>query len=231
MGSVTNMPEKNDGTAESQGAETESLSSELDEIITFHDVDDSDMWVRSGLPRAPIALVDHDSSWNEQYSHLSELILSALGPLALGIEHVGSTSVPGLAAKPIIDIALVVPSPGEEIAYRPHLHSIDFELVIREPAWYQHRMFKHIDAGTGTLLTPLCNLHVFGPRCPEVARMRIFRDRLRSHPDDRDRYQEAKLRSVAKANAAGETVMEYNARKHDVIRDIYRSIFRSAGWN
>lgn len=223
MGSVKNMPEKNDGTAES-------LSAELDEIVTFHDVDDSEMWVRSGLPRAPIALIDHDHDWHEQYLQVSELILSVLGPLTLGIEHVGSTSVPGLAAKPIIDIALVVPNPGEETAYRPHLHSIDFELVIREPAWYQHRMFKHIDAGTGTSLTPMCNLHVFGPRSPEVARMRMFRDRLRSHPDDRDRYQEAKLRSVAKANAAGETVMEYNARKHEVIRDIYRSIFRSAGW-
>lgn len=223
MGSVKNMPEKNGGTAES-------LSAELGEIVTFNDVDDSEMWVRSGLPRAPIALIDHDPDWHEQYSQVSELILSMLGPLTLGIEHVGSTSVPGLVAKPIIDIALVVPNPGEETAYRPHLHSIDFELVIREPAWYQHRMFKHIDAGTGTSLTPMCNLHVFGPRCPEVARMRMFRDRLRSHPDDRNRYQEAKLRSVAKANAAGETVMEYNARKHEVIRDIYRSIFRSAGW-
>lgn len=230
MGSVKNMPEKNDGTDKPLSAEAECSNAEVDEIVTFHDVDDPDMWVRPGLPRAPIALVDHDPSWSEQYSQLSEQILSVLGPLASGIEHVGSTSVPGLAAKPIIDIALVVPDPGEETAYRPHLHSIGFELVIREPAWYQHRMFKQVDAGTGTSLTPMCNLHVFGPRCPEVTRMGMFRDRLRSHPDDRGRYQNVKLLAVAEANAAGETVMEYNARKHDVIRDIYRSIFVSEGW-
>ncbi len=230
MASVKNMPEKDDGSTKPLKAEAESRIVEVDKIITFHDVDDPDMWVRSGPPRAPIALVEHDPSWFEQYSQLSDQILAVLGPTALGIGHVGSTSVPGLAAKPIIDIALVVPDPGEETAYRPRLNSIDFELVLREPAWYQHRMFKHIDAGTGNSLTPICNLHVFGPRCSEIARMRMFRYRLRSHPGDRDRYQNVKLRSVAEANAAGETVMEYNARKHDVIRDIYRSIFRAEGW-
>lgn len=60
--------------------------------------------------------------------------------------------------------------------------------------------------------------------------MRLFRDRLRSNPDDRSRYQNAKRNSVAEANAIGETVMEYNARKQGVIRDIYRNIFRAEGW-
>ncbi|MDN5908402.1 MAG: GrpB family protein [Brevibacterium sp.] len=217
------MPAKYDYSAGPLGAEP-------NEIITFDDGDGPDTWIRSDLPRAVIALVDHDPAWTEQYSRLAEQILSVLGPMALGIEHVGSTSVPGLAAKPIIDIALVVTDPREESEYRPPLHSIGFELVIREPAWYQHRMFKHMEADGRTPLAPMCNLHVFGPRCPEVARMRLFRDRLRSNPDDRSRYQNAKRNSVAEANAIGETVMEYNARKQGVIRDIYRNIFRAEGW-
>lgn len=223
MGSVKCMFEDDDCTAEPLGAEP-------GEIIRFDDVEDPDMWSRSDLPVAPIEFVDHDPAWSEQYLRLSDDILSVLGPTALSIEHVGSTSVPGLAAKPVIDIALAVSDAGEEAVYRPRLQTVGFELVIREPAWYQHRMFKHIDAETGISLTPMCNLHVFGPRCPEFARMRLFRDRLRSNPDDRDRYQEAKLCSVADANEAGETVMEYNARKQGVIRGIYRSIFRAEGW-
>lgn len=203
---------------------------EPDEIITFNDVADPDLWVWPGLPQTPIEVIDHDPLWTDQYGALSEQIYSVLGSTIWGMEHVGSTSVPGLAAKPIIDIALVVADPDNEADYRPHLLSIDFELVIRGPAEHQHRMFKRMDSVTGAPRAPMCNLHVYGPRSPEVARMRLFRDWLRSNPDDRDRYQEAKLHCVAEANASGETVMEYNARKQNVIRDIYRNIFRAQGW-
>lgn len=217
------MPAKYDYSAGALGAEPS-------EILTFHDVDDPDRWVRPDLPRAPIALVEHDPAWFYQYSLLARQIMTELGAAALGIEHVGSTSVSGLAAKPIIDIALVVADPSEESDYRPRLRMLGLELVIREPAWYHHRMFKRIDAGRGTSLIPMCNLHVFGRGCPEVVRMRLFRDWLSANPDDRNRYQDAKLRSVVEANAAGETVMEYNVRKQDVIRDIYGNIFRANGW-
>lgn len=203
---------------------------EPDGITTFSNSDDPDAWVRTGLPHAPIELIDHDPGWSEQYSKLEKQIHSALGPGVLGIEHVGSTSVPGLAAKPIIDIALVVADPGEESVYRAPLEALDLTLVIRQPGWYQHRMFKHLDADTGNPLAPMCNLHVFGPRCPEVARMGLFRDWLRDNSADRHRYQKAKLRSAAEANAAGETVMDYNARKQSVVRDIYRTMFRGHGW-
>lgn len=206
------------------------MNVEPDEIITFSDADDPDLWVWPGLPQVPIEVRDHDLCWADQYSALSEQIYSVLGSTIGSIEHVGSTSVPGLAAKPIIDIALVVADPDNEPGYRPHLHSIDFELVIREPAQHQHRMLKRMDPATGIPRTPMSNLHVFGPGSPEVARMRLFRDWLSTNPDDRARYQEAKLRYAAEANACGETVSDYNARKQGVIRDIYRSIFRAKGW-
>ena len=222
------MPANNDGLSDPRCADP--LSAEVNEIVTFNDVDDPDLWIRPDLPHAPIEFVDHDPAWAEHYSQLSKQILTRLGDTALGIAHVGSTSVPGLAAKPIIDIALVVADPRAESDFRPLLNLLGFELVIREPAWYQHRMFKHLDEPSGVPIAPMCNLHVFGPRCPEVARMRLFRNWLISNPDDRNRYQAAKLRSVTEANAAGETVMEYNARKQCVIRDIYRNIFRIEGW-
>ena len=227
------MSANNDGPVDPLGSHPRSsnlLSAEVNEIVTFNDVDDPDLWLRPDLPHAPIEFVDHDPAWAENYSQLSKQILTRLGDKALGIAHVGSTSVPGLAAKPIIDVALVVADPRVEPDFRPLLNQIGFELVIRQPAWYQHRMFKNLDAHSGILVAPMCNLHVFGPRCPEVARMRLFRDWLTGSPDDRNRYQAVKLRSVAEANSAGETVMEYNARKQCVIREIYRSIFRAEGW-
>ena len=109
----------------------------------------------------------------------------ALGDRALAVEHVGSTSVPGLAAKPIIDVVLVVADSSDEAAYVPALTSAGYRLQIREPDWHEHRMLKGSD--------PNLNLHVFSAGCPEVEAMLRFRDWLRTHDDDRDLYQRAKL--------------------------------------
>jgi len=72
-------------------------------------------------------------------------------------------------------------------------------------------------------------LHVFGFDSPEPVRHRIFRDWLRGNPADRDRYAAIKRQAAAAANARGEHVMEYNARKEQVIRDIYHRAFAAAG--
>jgi GrpB-like predicted nucleotidyltransferase (UPF0157 family) len=104
----------------------------------------------------------------------------ALGQDALRIEHAGSTSVPGLVAKPIIDMLLVVADSAEEAAYVPALEAAGNVLRIREPDWYEHRMFKGADAEI--------HLHVFTRGCPEIERMLMFRDRLRRDAADRDRY-------------------------------------------
>ena len=94
------------------------------------------------------------------------------------IEHGGSTSVPGLAAKPIIDLLLVVADSAEEDAYAPALEAAGYVLRIREPGWYEHRLFKGPDTDI--------NLHVFSSGCPEIDRMLLFRDWLRSNAADRD---------------------------------------------
>lgn len=205
------------------------MFAEVTDIVTFNDVKDPELWARPTTVPTAIEIVDHDPAWDDHYAEAAHRIRAALGPSEtfVGIDHVGSTSVSGLKAKPIIDIALVVADPRDEDGYVPALNAIGLDLTIREPAWYEHRMLKRLDLEPGQLN---CNLHVFGPRCAEVARMRLFRDHLRTHPDDRERYQAVKLASAEKSNAVGETVMDYNARKQSVIREIYHRIFAAHGW-
>ena len=131
-----------------------------------------------------IAIVDYDPNWPELFTREADRIRSLLGGQALRIEHAGSTSVPGLAAKPIIDLLLVVADSAAEDAYAPALEAAGYVLRIREPDWYQHRMFKGPDTEI--------NLHVFSSGCPEIDHMLMFRDWLRSNAADRDLYARTK---------------------------------------
>jgi GrpB-like predicted nucleotidyltransferase (UPF0157 family) len=137
----------------------------------------------------PVALVEYDPAWPERYSMLEDKVRGALGDAALQIEHVGSTSVPGLIAKPIIDILLVVPDSAPEGDYVPPLEAAGYTVRIREPDWYEHRMLR----GDRDV-----NLHVFSAGCPEVDRMLRFRDRLRADPIDRELYASAKRELAAR---------------------------------
>jgi GrpB-like predicted nucleotidyltransferase (UPF0157 family) len=194
------------------------------EIVSFDDSpppSGADAWVPGAAPTTGIDVTDPDPAWPRQYDHLAGRIRQALGWRALQLEHVGSTSVPGLAAKPIIDIDLTVADPDREQDYVPALESSGFRLIIREPWWYRHRALVADE--------PRCNLHVFGYESPEPVRHRIFRDWLRDNPGDRDRYAAVKRQAAAEANAGGEHVMQYNARKQQVVRDIYHKAFVAAG--
>ena len=172
-------------------------------------------------PRRGIEVVEPDPAWPWAFGQLEDRIREALLEAALHVEHVGSTAVPGLPAKPVIDVDLTVADPAEEAAWLPALEDAGFRLVVREPWWHEHRCLTFED--------PRCNLHVFGPDSPEPVRHRIFRDWLIDHPEDRDRYRDAKLGAAAEANAAGEHVMDYNERKGPVIREIYDRAFRAVG--
>jgi GrpB-like predicted nucleotidyltransferase (UPF0157 family) len=195
------------------------------EEITRHDEapppDGQSAWVADARPRPGIHVADPDPSWPDHFATLAARIRDALGDRALSIEHVGSTSVAGLAAKPVIDVDLTVADPADEDAYVPPLERAGFTLVIREPWWQEHRCLVHKD--------PRSNLHVFPPDAAEPVRHRIFRDWLRTHPDDLALYRDTKLAAAAASNAAGEHVMDYNARKEQVIRAIYDRAFRAAG--
>jgi GrpB-like predicted nucleotidyltransferase (UPF0157 family) len=91
----------------------------------------------------PIKLAEYDPAWPELYAHEADRIRAALGDRALLIEHVGSTSVPGLAAKPRIDIVLAVDDSSEERSYVPPLESAGYVLRIREPEWHEHRLLAN----------------------------------------------------------------------------------------
>jgi GrpB-like predicted nucleotidyltransferase (UPF0157 family) len=149
--------------------------------------------VRIGAPEvldSTIRLDDYDPSWPSLFEREAERIRGALGEAALLIEHVGSTSVPGLAAKPRIDIVMAVADSSSEAAYVPAMESAGYVLRIREPDWYEHRAFKGPDTDV--------NLHVFSAGCPEIHRMVRFRDHLRSNPDDRKLYEATKRELAAR---------------------------------
>ena len=132
----------------------------------------------------PVELVAYDPAWPRLFAREAERVRAALGNGVLVLEHVGSTSVPGLAAKPRIDMLLVVADATDEAAYVPALEAAGYVLHIREPDWYEHRMFKGPDTAV--------NLHVFSPGCPEIDRMLLFRDWLRSNEADRHVYERTK---------------------------------------
>lgn len=156
-----------------------------------------------------IPMLDYDPRWPDLFAREAARIRSALGELALRIEHAGSTAVPGLPAKPVIDLLLVVADTAREETYLPALEAAGYVLRIREVNWYQHRMFKGPDTDI--------NLHVFSAGCPEIDRMLIFRDRLRSHPADRDRYAAVKLDLARKK---WKYVQNYADAKAAVIEEI-----------
>jgi GrpB-like predicted nucleotidyltransferase (UPF0157 family) len=160
----------------------------------------------------PIALSEYDPQWPHLFEREAARVRQALGDRVLLLEHCGSTSVPGLAAKPIIDIVLAVADSADEPAYVPDLEAAGYVLRIREPDWYEHRVFKGPDTNV--------NMHVFTAGCPEIDRMLAFRDRLRSDDAERELYERTKRELAARqwryvqnyADAKTEVVQAITAR-------------------
>src|SRR6266478_8997688 len=125
-----------------------------------------------------IEIREYDPTWPDLYAREAERIRAALGNRVVRLQHGGSTSVPGLPAKPIVDILLEVPDSSDEPAYAPDLEAAGYVLRIREPDWFEHRLFKVPDGNV--------HLHVFSAGCAETDRMVLFRDWLRSNNSDRD---------------------------------------------
>lgn len=178
--------------------------------MTRGDLDDV---LIGGRERRKIVIVDHDPAWAARYQVERERIVDALGDRVLRIDHVGSTSVPGLAAKPIIDIDLSVADPDDEAAYVPDLEGAGYVLRVREP---QHRMLR----------TPERDVHLhvcaLGSEWERVHRM--FRDWLCEHPDDRDRYEAIK-RELSRRD--WDDTNDYADAKTDIIADILSRANRS----
>ncbi|MGB8353468.1 MAG: GrpB family protein [Chthoniobacteraceae bacterium] len=171
-----------------------------------------------GIEKRKLVIVDYDPCWPAKFQRHSEILSLALGTKALAIEHVGSTSVPGLAAKPIIDILLLVADPANEAAYLPALVEAGYVLRVREPDWHQHRMFRTPELDV--------HIHIFAPDCVEVTRQLAFRDRLKANAEDLRLYESMKRKLV---EADWPDMNAYAQAKTEVVEQITARALQEAG--
>jgi GrpB-like predicted nucleotidyltransferase (UPF0157 family) len=164
-----------------------------------------------------ITIADYDPAWPAMYAREEARIRRALGERALLGEHIGSPSVPGLAAKPIIDILLAVADVADEDAYLPSPEAAGYVLRIREPdptsALFNdeepHRVFKGSEIDL--------NLHVYSAGSGEIIRLLRMRDWLRTNDADRVLYERTKRALAARD---WENVQQYAVAKDNVIAEI-----------
>ncbi|GAA1327256.1 GNAT family N-acetyltransferase [Leucobacter albus] len=175
-------------------------------------------WVAGAPTPEAVAIVDYNPSWPARFAEIASMLESSLGDEIVSIAHVGSTAVPGLAAKDVIDIDLTVADPAAEERYVATLERLGFRLTVREPEFELHRMLR--------LEEPRVNVHVYAPGAAETARHALFRDWLRETPADLELYAEAKR--AAAASGPG-SAAEYTDRKSAVVREIYARAFAASG--
>jgi GrpB-like predicted nucleotidyltransferase (UPF0157 family) len=148
-----------------------------------------EMGLIGGVEKRDIKIAGYDSRWPALFEKHAKIIAGAIGSAACRIEHIGSTSVPGLAAKPIIDILVVVKDSGDESVYLRQLEAAGYLLRVREPDWYEHRMFRTSERDV--------HVHIYSDGCPEIQRCFTFRDRLRRNSGERKRYEQIKRQLAA----------------------------------
>ncbi len=156
-----------------------------------------------------IHLAPYDPSWPSLFVRQDKHIRDVLGETVLLLEHVGSTSVLGLSAKPIIDMVLAVADSTDEATYLEPLEAHGYVLRIREPDWFEHRMLRVPDIDG--------NLHVFSTGCSEIVRMLKFRDWLRTHAEDLKLYENTKRELAAKT---WKYTQNYADAKSEVVEEI-----------
>lgn len=161
-----------------------------------------------------VTLADHDPTWPARFAARARELRGILGDRARLVEHIGSTAVPGLAAKPIVDIVVGIDDPDDESAFVPDLEAAGYELRVREPG---HRCFRIGDPDEPV------NLHCYRPDDVAIRRYLLFRDRLRADATDRARY-EATKRSLA--DREWRDINYYADAKQPVIDEI----LGRAGW-
>lgn len=166
-----------------------------------------------GVEARPIVVVPYRPEWPGLFRRHAERVAGALGEAALQIcEHIGSTAVPGLAAKPIIDMLVVVEDSGKEDAYLPALESCGYVLRVREPEFEEHRMLRTHDGDV--------HIHVLSRGSREIGRYLRFRDALRDNAEFRARYQGLK-QALAEQNWPD--MNAYAAAKSMLIEEILRA--------
>ena len=169
-----------------------------------------------GAEARDIVVVPYRQEWLEIFRLHRERIAAVLGQRALGIDHIGSTAVPGLVAKPIVDLLLVVADSADEGAYLPALEGAGYVLRVREPDFEEHRMFRTPEGDV--------HVHVLSAGSPEIERYLRFRDALRSAPFLRARYQSLKQ---ALATQGRQDMNAYAAAKSEMVEAVIHWAMRT----
>jgi GrpB-like predicted nucleotidyltransferase (UPF0157 family) len=164
----------------------------------------------------PIVVVPYDPAWPARFAAWRDILADALGPAALGIEHIGSTSVAGLAAKPVIDIHVAVADADDEPTYVPSIESVGVALRSRDEG---HRYFR--PAGTRPREV---QVHVSSAGSDWIARHVLFRDFLRADATTRIAYGALKVRLAAEYR---DDRIAYNEAKSAFILD---ALDRARAW-
>ena len=145
-----------------------------------------------GVEKRDIVIVAYSPSWPARFAAERQRITEALGPTARRIDHVGSTSVPGLDAKPIIDIDVSVQNPDDESAYLPALERAGYHLRVREPG---HRLVRTMNRDV--------HVHICGEGSDWERQHLLFRDWLRCNAADRHAYAALKRELVPRQATLG----------------------------
>jgi len=171
-----------------------------------------------------LEVVPYNPKWPEIFASIKQQIITALdNDTVVAVHHTGSTSIPDLPAKPIIDIDLVVRDINAESEYVSQLETAGFKFLLREPHWHGHRFFY-------AYVPYAVNLHVWGPDSPEVVRHQIFRKRILGNKEDKAAYVKAKMMAAEQIGKNGGDMQDYNDLKEDTIRKILRNAFRELGY-
>ncbi|OYO05340.1 GrpB family protein [Enemella evansiae] len=143
--------------------------------------DVTDVELVGGTEKRELFLVEHDPAWATGYAGHAARIRKAVGKVAVDIQHIGSTAVPGLAAKPIIDILVTVPDVTVEEDYLEPLIAAGYVLRVREPG---HRLVRTVEQDV--------HIHIFEIDDPAAREYLLFRDHLRADESDRQLYESTK---------------------------------------
>jgi len=171
----------------------------------------------------PIEVADHDPGWAGRFEEIAATLRRHLGAMALWIEHIGSTAVPGLAAKPVVDVLVVVADPGDERAFVAGIEAAGVALRSRDEG---HRYFRPPPGRPRDR-----QIHVCGPGTAWERDHLLFRDYLRSHPAVAARYEELKRRLAGEYR---DDRIAYNEGKTGFILDTLDDAARWAdatGWS
>ena len=176
--------------------------------------DVTELEIFGGQETDKLVLLEHDPAWAEAFAAHAARVREVLGATALAVHHVGSTSVPGLMAKPIVDMLLLVDDITAEEDHVEPLVAAGYVLRVREPG---HRMLRTPERDV--------HLHVHEPDHPESTDLLLFRDRLRSHDADRALYEATKRELIAQP---GTHMQAYADAKDPIVDEIKARARREA---